>query len=475
MRRAFGTRGHGPTVGFTAAAEELRVRAKFVDAAVEYRAPGEHTAETLWLPFQALGDFEGKKDEPVELAAAGKGHVTAQWRDGSVPQIVRHDVVEPHDADKFPTPPETFAENSLTLLEALNAAGETTEPDAVRYATNCIQLRGIGSIVASDGRQLLVQDGFQFPWREDLLIPHSKVFGSPELAGDGPVTIGKADDWVALSSGPWTIWLAVNTGGRFPDLAGHIPQLDVAIARCRFSSSDAGFLGETLPRLPCDDEFNLPVTLDLNGRVAIRARAADQPRPTELVLTGSECSGEPIRIHTNRTFLARALKLGFQEVSFYGAKVPVLCQDERRKYLWALLDPDSVIKPAEDAIRIVSSEADPETPVTKTKTRRRVSPVSEPITNSNGNAATNGNGQSSGHAKANGQAKAHGRSRNGAVRKPSQEAESLIRQAEALRTSLRDTLLKTNALLKGLKQHRRQSRALRNTIDSLRQLKGLGV
>jgi hypothetical protein len=141
MRRAFGTRGHGPAVGFTAAAEELRVRAKFADAAVEYRAPGEHTAETLWLPFHALGDFEGKQDEPVELAAVGKGRCTAQWRDGSVPQIVSYDVTEPHDVDKSPTLPETFAENSLALLEALSAAGETTDSDAVEYATNCMQLR----------------------------------------------------------------------------------------------------------------------------------------------------------------------------------------------------------------------------------------------------------------------------------------------------------------------------------------------
>ena len=101
--------------------------------------------------------------------------------------------------------------------------------------------------------------------------------------------------------------------------------------------------------------------------------------------------------------------------------------------------------------------------------------MSEPATNSNGNAAASGNGQSSGHAKVNRPAKTNGEARSGAARKPRLDVESLIRQAEALRTSLRDTLLKTNALLKGLKQHRRQSRALRNTIDSLRQLKGLGV
>jgi hypothetical protein len=33
--------------------------------------------------------------------------------------------------------------------------------------------------------------------------------------------------------------------------------------------------------------------------------------------------------------------------------------------------------------------------------------------------------------------------------------------------------VKTNELLKGLKQHRRQNRAVQNALDSIRQLKGL--
>ena len=89
-----------------------------------------------------------------------------------------------------------------------------------------------------------------------------------------------------------------------------------------------------VPRLPSDDEFNCPVTLDLNGSVAIRAKAADQPRPTEVVLTGSDWSGEPIRINTNRKYLARAVKLGFRELFVYGDNGPMLCQDEP-PYVWA--------------------------------------------------------------------------------------------------------------------------------------------
>jgi len=478
LRRAFGTRGTGPGVGFTADAEGLRVRAMSADAAVEYHVPGARPAETLWLPFAFLGDCEGKKDEPVHIEATGKGRVTAQWRDGSVPQIVRYDSDPPADADKFPALPKNFAENPPGLLEAVTAAGDTTDPDAVRYATHCIQLRHDGTINATDGRQMLVQSGFTFPWDNAVLIPRSKVFSSPELPHDGPVTVAKSGDWVVIRVGPWTFFLGINKDGRFPDLSRHIARPADATASCRLSPADAEFLGETLPRLPCDEEFNFPITVDLNGSVAIRARAADQPRPTELVLTGSEWSGAPIRVNTNRKYLARAAKLGFHELFFYGDKAPVLCRDDCRQFVWALLDPESAIRPADDAIRIVSPASEPQSPVTRPQTRRRVSPVPEPTTSSNGNAAAatvSGNGQSNGHAKANGQAKLNGEARNGTARKPGQDVESMIRQAEKLRTSAHDLMHEAGVLVKALKQHRRQSRAVQNTLASLRQLRTLGV
>jgi hypothetical protein len=471
MRRAFGNRGSGPALGFIADAEGLRVKARFADAAVEYHAPGEHPTETLWLPFQFLADCEGKKDEPVELAAADKGRVTAQWRNGSVPQIVSYDCEPPADADKFPGVPETFAENPPRLLQSLADAGESCDPDSVRFALACLQLRGQqGSIGATDGRQLLVQSGYTFPWEGDILIPRSKVFSSPELAGDHPVLVGKAGDYVAFRTGPWTIWIAVNKDGRFPDLSRHIPQPADATARCTLSATDAAFLAQSLPSLPSDDAYNFPVTLDLNGYVAIRAKAVDQAKPTEIVLSGSSWSGEPVRLNMNRKFLARALKLGFHDLLVYGDKVPVVCHDEHRHFVWATLEPESAIPPAEDAIRIESPQAATDNSIPQPKRRTPTVNESSTNSNSNGSAASNGNGQANGHAKTNGQArKATGR------KAELQDSAALIAQAEKFRTALHDLMHQANGLVKSLKQHRRQSRAIQSTLDSIRQLKGLGV
>ena len=51
--------------------------------------------------------------------------------------------------------------------------------------------------------------------------------------------------------------------------------------------------------------------------------------------------------------------------------------------------------------------------------------------------------------------------------------EALIEQAEAVKTSLRETLTNTSELISALKKHRKQSRLMKSTLASLRQLQTL--
>ena len=185
---------------------------------------------------------------------------------------------------------------------------------------------------------------------------------------------------------------------------------------------------------------------------------ADQPRPTELVLANSVASGEPMRINMNRKFLARAVKLGFSDVHLYTPKVPAMCRDDRRRYVWALLNPESAIPPAGDVIRITSADAGQDVHTTNRKTQRRKTTMSRPTSNGNG------------------QGKADGRTSPQAttgVKSDDQGFEVLIEQAEATKASLRDSLSKTSELISALKRHKKQSKAVAATLASLRRLQAV--
>ena len=312
-------------------------------------------------------------------------------------------------------------------------------------------------------RQAFSQSGFAFPWSEPLLIPRNKLFHSPELA-DKPVAVAKSGDWAVLSVEPWTFYLRLNTEGRFPDVPQHIPSPDAAKARCQLSPDDTRFLAETLPKLPCHDEYSLPVTLDLNGHVALRARSADQAQPTEVVLTNSSCTGEPLRININRTYLKRALKLGLQEFCLYGDGAALLAQGDSRKFVWMPLEPGAAIEPADDALRIESPKCETTVSVPQPVTPKKVPPMSEPTTNTTGKASTNG------------QAKPETTAPKASRRKASQQdLAALIDQAAQFRTALHGLMQEANGLVKALKQHKRKNKAIQTTLDSLKQLKTLCV
>ena len=463
MRRAFGNfRGTGPQIGFIAGKEGLTAKSMLGDVAVEYREQGERPTEAIWLPFEFLADVAGKNDEPVDLEATSN-QVSVQWCTSNVPQIVKYENKEP--PEKFPLLPKEFTANRPGLLQALHEASEVTDGDAVRYSTNCLQLCPDGTINATDGRQLLIQSGFAFPWQDAVLVPRNKVFTSPELPQDQPVAVAQSDDWAAISVGRWTVYLRINTG-KYPNLSRYNLDPKTANTRCQLSKSDIRFLAEALPRLPCDDADNFAVTIDLNGSVAIRAKAADQAKPTEIILTNSHWTGEPIRVNTNRIYLQRAIKLGVQELCCYGLESPLAGVDAGRRYIWMPLAPKSAIPPAEDAVRIESPQGKLAAIVTEAVKPRKVPTMSETTTNTNGKAV--------GPVETNG--KAETSSRKTSSRKAAQQdLAALIEQAEKLRTAAHDLMYQAGGLVKGLKQHRRQSRAIQNTLASLRTLKTLGV
>ena len=79
-------------------------------------------------------------------------------------------------------------------------------------------------------------------------------------------------------------------------------------------------------------------------------------------------------------------------------------------------------------------------------------------TNRNGQANSNGNGAGAS---------------DGTGPENSTGVESLIEQAEAVKTSLRETLTNTSELITSLKKHRKQTKLVRSTLASLRQLQSI--
>jgi hypothetical protein len=461
-------RGIIPPLVLRADGAQLRAHYRYRDLAVEHVGPGNYRpAETVAIPLDALADFEGPADTPVVLEAVAPDRIAVRWQDRGIPQSREYDVIPADSAGEMPELPTSWASNPAELLAALAEATETGTPDSNRYALECLQLQGSRNrIIATDGRQLLARTGFSLPWTEDVLIKGSPIFACRALPRDQPVDVGRTDTHVVFRVGPWIIACEVPKDVRFPEVERVIPQPAEVVTRLRLDPEDARFLASALERLPGADDLHAPVTIDVNGKVAVRAQAPDRPQQvTELVLGRSSSTGSPICLCTDRVLLERALRLGFRELGFTAVDSPFVCRDAGRIYAVQPLSGGSAPGADVEVIRIESGAASggESRGVTHTETTR--SPISE-------REPRNGHGpMTAAEVSSRSAARPAGPVSTGGSEQPGMSLAALMQEAESLHAALADARSRTARLIAGLRRQRKQSRLVNETLKSLRQLR----
>lgn len=449
-------RGTIPPLVLHAKGTQLRAQYRYATVAIESTLSlAVASNERLALPLDALAEFEGRDDSSVDLEGLATDRIVVRWIDHGVPQTREYAVPGLDTLKPFPETSTDWTPLPSEFLASLAEAWETASEDSTRYALNCLQLRGgTGEVAATDGHQLLIRGGFSFPWVEDLLVRRSLIFAGRALPRDQPVRIGRTDSHVVIGDGPWTLFLEIQTGMRFPALSQIIPDSATTTTRLRLDSQDARFLSEALGRLPGSAELNAPTTLELNGKVVLRGRETDHMEPTELVLSRSDYTGTPVRLNTNRELLNRAIRLGFSEIEIVDAESPIVCRDRDRIYCWQPLAKDSAIEPTDHVTQITSAPA--VTPMS-IAVPENVTPEMRPSM-SQTIATTRLHEPTRGIAAPESQAPAAGLA-------------FLIQEAEALHQTLTDARVRAGRLVVALRQHRRRERLVNTTLASLRALK----
>ena len=171
-------------------------------------------------------------------------------------------------------------EAKLTVSTILR--GEITVADSIAAKK--------GEVVATDGKQLLIQRGFAFPWTDDVLVPKLSVFGSREVSSNAPVAIARTDKQVVVRVDPWTFCLTIDSDSRYPQVECVVPRTTSATTVLHVDEADADYLINILPKLPGSDDTNAPITLDLDQVPVVRANREDKDTPMEAALRLSRCT-----------------------------------------------------------------------------------------------------------------------------------------------------------------------------------------
>jgi hypothetical protein len=452
-RKALDLRANSPIhrIHFEAGASGLIARAQGHEAAIQYYEPGTFPAASLDIPIHLLKEIEGSRPDPVQIEQS-KNRLTANWYERAVPRAFSVESSDNPNPLEFPAEPENWTDVEPTIVQAFADAMRSTDEASSRYALGCVQLRGKeGSITATDGRHLLKQTGFVFPFEDELLVRPNKLFGSKEFLPGERVEIGKTDTHVVFRTGPWTLYLSVAKDGRFPRVDDVIPRYSDAPTVVELSREDRDFLIANLQSLPVHDETYREITLDVNGKVAIRAKQGEDA-PTELVLCRSRKTGSDTVLASNRIYLQRAAQLGLTHLYLFGQDRPVLAKDARRTLVWMLLDKECIVPASADSKQVLSDPAfvSPSPPSIPMHKRKNTLPPSQAHQNVSTSAPI-----------------------DDAATSATPVTASPLDQAIRLRSSLQDALDASNALVRCIKRQKKHDRAYKAAIASLRQLQAV--
>jgi hypothetical protein len=431
-------RGPWPLICCRAGKDGLFLEAEHVGVALRYHVDEPRPPDALAFAPNVLAEVEGRSDTPVVLEEVSPDKGRARWTANGESLVRDFDSSKLDTLPVFPTLPRQFTPQPPEFLTALDEAARTAARDTARYSLLRVQLRGKnGSVVGTDGKQLFVQSGFTLPWDDNILVPRVAAFGCRELAGAGPVSVGRTKTHVAVRAGPWRVLLSIDSTGRYPNAEDVIPRSRANTTRLQVSPEDADRLIDVLPELPGREEENSPITLHLEQPPIVTARDAQHGAVQKAVLTGSTVLGPSRQLVMDRRYLRRALQLGFREIQVNGDR-PVVCRDERRIYVWMPLTGQQAVQPTANALPAPATQPEP-----LPSPERSIDPMPGPHSN--------------------GQGPPEGRDGNPPPLDP-------IAEAETLRGLLHEAASRSNRLVAALKAQRRQTRAVQQTLASLRQL-----
>jgi len=433
-------RGPCPSILCQTGKHGLTLSCQLGDVALGYRVPGSLPADVIALPGPLLADLEGRGPAMVRLEQVSPMKGKATLVDAGAPHTFEFDTVSPESLPPPPHPAGKPTRLESSFLTALAEAARTTNSDSARYSLQYIMLRGKdGAVVATDGKQLFLERGFSFPWPDKVLIPGLPFFGSREMPADEPVLLGRAGEQVSLEIGPWLLSLKTDDSLRYPDVDGAIPSTRSPLSRLHLDPRDADALLQALPRMPGRDMEHSPIVLVLGDPVRVQVHDG-KAGIADLVLAQSRVEGLAVRACMDRRYLLRAVQMGFRQIMVIRHDKPILCQDEKRTYLWMPLgDPASTEPQKASHSTVTAPITSPPTQITR----------STPMTDRNGHRPTE-------------------------ELTPGAEGPDPLAEAETLRTLLQDAAARTSRLIAALKHQKRQSRAVQSAMSSLRRLQDLG-
>jgi len=298
-------------------------------------------------------------------------------------------------------------------------------------------------VVGTNGSHLYSSNSFKLQMKECVVLPTHKFFGFKEFNNDGEwqLKLATADHkdsvhWFQITSRRWR-FIGRQIEGGYPNWRQVLPGDSQFTSSIQLDEFDT--LADAIDRLPDHDVLHHGIGIELKDRAVSLLWKPDKDHEWKrLPVTVHQLTGNDITVFLNRHYLCKALRFGLNRFDSIDPMSPVKFSHEGRQIIVMPVRAESTATAASQAQETPSQPAAPSPAANEERTPM----VNDPNTNGNNTPAE-------------------------PISIDAQLA-SIIIDAEALKTTVQDTLGEVNVLCKKLKSFQREHKSSAKDLQSVR-------
>ena len=410
---------------------------------------------SVLVPFTALNNIAKacQGNDELQISPDNKGFVSIRYPIGNQTAAQR---IESLPVEEWPPIPKVESNPiplPTSMRSALLEAMQCSSDDETRYVLQgaCIDVSDpkCHNVVATNGRHLYSSNSFNIPLKESVIIPESKFLEWRGFAEDGDWSLqvwgDKESPWLRLESDHWS-FITKPIEGNYPNWRQVVPDKDATKSSVLFPEDSAAVL-QAIQKLPDPDQTNHTIGLRLDRhRLTLLGRDPSNGEETAIGIDDAQIKGEPVTIHLNRQYLAKALKFGLRELQISDPLSPMrfVAGGRQLVVMPVRTGSEDQVHPTVPAKSEESSKPQAETEPSTTEAA--ITPVSQPSTERNPMQTNNDSHTQPIHEA-------------GPVISDRPALEIAIAQVEILKGDFRNAIVGLNKLSEALKTVQREQKA----------------
>ena len=298
-------------------------------------------------------------------------------------------------------------------------------------------------VVGTNGSHLYSSNSFKLPLKECVVLPTHKFFGFKEFNNDGEWQLKLSepqhkDDnaWFQIASRRWR-FIGRQIDGAYPNWRQVIPSESQYASSIQFDDLDA--LADSIDRLPDHDPLHHAIGIEKKDKTVNLLWKPDKEHEWKrLPVVVNQLTGNDITVFLNRHYITKALRFGLCRIGCIDPMSPVKFSAGGRQMIVMPVRAESSPTAAPQAQEMPSQPAASSPAAQQEKTQM----VNESTTNGSGTPAEPATIDA--------------------------QLSTIIIDAEALRTTVQETLGGVNTLCKKLRIFQREHKSSTKDLQSVR-------